>query len=61
MLALYAKGAAVRDIQVHLNQLYGIEVSPTRISNVTNRSMPLIREWQSSSRNVQLPTRLFTW
>ena len=47
ILALYAKGVSVRDIQAHLNQLYGIEVSPTLISNVTNRIMPLIKEWQS--------------
>ena len=47
ILALYAKGVTVRDIQAHLNQLYGIEVSPTLISNVTNRIMPLIREWQA--------------
>lgn len=47
ILALYAKGVSVRDIQAHLNQLYGIEVSPTLISNVTNRIMPLIRDWQS--------------
>lgn len=47
ILGLYAKGVSVRDIQAHLNQLYGIEVSPTLISNVTNRIMPLIRDWQS--------------
>lgn len=47
ILALYAKGVTVRDIQAHLNQLYGIEVSPTLISNITNRIMPLIREWQA--------------
>ena len=47
ILALYAKGVSVRDIQAHLHQLYGIEVSPTLISNVTNRIMPVIKEWQS--------------
>jgi len=47
ILALYAKGVSVRDIQDHLNQMYGIDVSPTLISNVTNRIMPLIKEWQS--------------
>jgi transposase-like protein len=47
ILGLYAKGVSVRDIQAHLNQLYGIEVSPTLISNVTNRIMPLIRDWQA--------------
>lgn len=47
ILALYAKGVSVRDIQAHLSQLYGVDVSPTLISNVTNRIMPLIKEWQS--------------
>jgi len=47
ILALYAKGVSVRDIQAHLNQLYGVDVSPTLISNVTNRIMPVIKEWQS--------------
>lgn len=37
----------MRDIQAHLNQLYGVDVLPTLISNVTNRIMPLIKEWQS--------------
>jgi len=47
ILALYAKGVSVRDIQAHLDQMYGVDVSPTLISNVTNRIMPLIKEWQS--------------
>ncbi|RNB76712.1 IS256 family transposase [Brevibacillus fluminis] len=47
ILALYAKGVSTRDIQDHLQQLYGIEVSPTLISNVTNKVIPLIKEWQN--------------
>lgn len=47
ILALYAKGVSTRDIQDHLQQLYGIEVSPTLISNVTNKVVPLIKEWQN--------------
>ncbi|MEN6412674.1 MAG: IS256 family transposase [Veillonellales bacterium] len=47
IIALYSKGMTVRDIQDHLNQLYGITVSPTLISNVTNKLMSLIKEWQS--------------
>jgi hypothetical protein len=38
ILALYAKGVSVRDIQAHLDQLYGVNVSPALISNVTNRA-----------------------
>lgn len=47
ILSLYAKGVSVREIQAHLNNLYGIDVSPTLISNVTNRIMPVIKEWQA--------------
>jgi putative transposase len=44
---MYAKGVSTRDIQDHLQQLYGIEVSPTLTSNVTNKIVPLIKEWQN--------------
>ncbi|AEI39800.1 IS256 family transposase [Paenibacillus mucilaginosus] len=47
IIALYAKGVSTRDIQDHLEHLYGIEVSPTLISNVTNKIVPLIKEWQN--------------
>ena len=46
-MALYAKGVSVRDIQDHMSGLYGVNVSLTPISNVTNRIMPLLKEWQS--------------
>lgn len=47
IIAMYSKGMTVRDIQDHLNQLYGVDVSPTMISNVTNKLVPLIKEWQN--------------
>lgn len=47
VIALYAKGVSTRDIQDHLQRLYGIEVSPTLISNITNKIMPLVKEWQN--------------
>jgi transposase-like protein len=46
IVALYAKGVSTRDIQDHLANLYGIDVSPTLISNVTNKIVPMIKEWQ---------------
>ncbi len=46
IVALYAKGVSTREIQDHLQNLYGLEVSPTFISNVTNKIIPLIKEWQ---------------
>lgn len=47
ILALYAKGISTRDIQDHLERLYGIEVSPTFISHVTDKVLEQVREWQS--------------
>jgi putative transposase len=47
IIAMYAKGVSTRDIQDHLAHLYGIDVSPTMISNVTNKIVPLIKEWQN--------------
>lgn len=47
VIALYSKGMTVRDIQDHLGRLYGVDISPTLISNVTNKLMPIIKEWQN--------------
>jgi len=47
VLALYARGMSVRDIQAHLQELYGTEVSPELISKTTDAVMPLFREWQA--------------
>lgn len=47
IIALYAKGVSTREIHDHLQYLYGVEVSPTLISNVTNKIVPLIKEWQN--------------
>lgn len=47
IIALYAKGVSTREIQDHLQNMYGIEVSPTLISNVTNKIVPMIKEWQN--------------
>ena len=47
ILALYAKGVSTREIQDYLNQLYGVDISPTLISNVTGKILPLIKEWQN--------------
>lgn len=47
VMALYAKGVSTRDIQDHLQNLYGIEASPALISNITNKIMPMVKEWQN--------------
>jgi putative transposase len=47
VLALYARGMTTRDIQGHLQELYGTEVSHELISKATDAIMPQLREWQA--------------
>lgn len=47
ILALYARGNSTRDIQAMLEELYGIDVSPTTISAITDKVWPLVESWQS--------------
>lgn len=46
VMSMYAKGMTVRDIQQHLESLYGLDVSHTMISQITEKIMPTIKEWQ---------------
>lgn len=47
IISLYARGMSVRDIEVQIRELYGINVSDATISNVTARVHTLVTEWQS--------------
>lgn len=47
VLSLYARGMSTREIQGHLEELYGTEVSPTLISNVTDAVMEDAQAWRN--------------
>jgi transposase-like protein len=47
ILALYARGNSTRDIRAMLDELYGIDVSPTTISAITDKVWPLVEAWQN--------------
>ena len=47
ILALYARGMTVRDIQAHLEELYGVDVSPSLISSATSAVFDDVLAWQS--------------
>lgn len=47
VLALYARGMSARDIQGHLRELYGTEVSPDLISRVTDGALDEAKAWQN--------------
>lgn len=46
IISMYAKGMTVRDIQSHVQELYGTDLSPALISNITEKVMYLATEWQ---------------
>ena len=46
IIALYARGVSVRDIQAHLGELYGVEVGRDLISRVTDAVLEDVRAWQ---------------
>ena len=46
ILSLYARGMTVREIQGHLEEMYGTEVSPTLISAVTDAVIDEVKAWQ---------------
>jgi putative transposase len=55
ILAWYARGMTVRDIQSELKELYGTDVSPTLISNVTDGVMEEVKAWQNRPLDAVYP------
>lgn len=47
IIGLYARGMSTRDIQAELEELYGIDVSPSMISKITDKVMDSAAEWQN--------------
>jgi len=47
ILFLYSQGTSTREIERTMQELYGIEVDATRVSRITDKILPLIREWQN--------------
>ena len=46
ILSMYAKGMTTSDIEMHIRDIYGIEVSDTTVSRVTDKILPIAKEWQ---------------
>lgn len=47
IVAMYARGMTVRDIQSALQEMYGVSTSPETISKITDKVMPLVEAWQN--------------
>lgn len=55
IVSMYARGMSTREIQGHLEDIYGVEVSPTLISHVTDQVMEEVRDWQMSPLEAVYP------
>lgn len=47
IISMYAKGMTTSDIEAHIKDIYGLECSDTTISRITDKILPVVREWQS--------------
>lgn len=47
IISMYAKGMTTKDIESHIQEIYGLECSDTTISRITDKILPVVREWQS--------------
>ena len=59
IISLYARGLSVREIQAHLEELYGVEDSPDLISRVTDAVLEEVREWQNRPLDPVYPVIFF--
>lgn len=46
-MSIYAKGMTTRDISTHLRDVYGVDASAEMVSRMTDRILPIAKEWQN--------------
>jgi putative transposase len=59
IISMYARGMTIREIQGHLRELYGIDVSPDLISAVTDAVLEEVNEWQNRPLEALYPLIFF--
>ncbi len=55
ILSMYARGMSTREIQGHLQEIYGVEISPSLISEVTDAVLEEVQQWQSRPLEALYP------
>ncbi len=55
IIGMYSKGMSTRDISSHLKSIYGIDISHTLVSKITDRIIPLAQEWQNRALDPIYP------
>ncbi len=59
IVSMYARGMTVREIQGHLLELYGLEVSPDLVSTITDAVLETVAEWQNRPLETSYPLVFF--
>jgi putative transposase len=59
IISMYAKGMSTRDIQQHMEDIYGVEVSASTVSTITETVMHLVQEWQNRPLDQFYPIVFF--
>ncbi len=59
IISMYSKGMTCRDIQEHVKDFYGVDISPTFVSNVTDKIIDLAAQWQARPLESVYPIVFF--
>jgi len=59
VMAMYGKGMTTREIEEYVRDIYGVDVSPSLVSKITDRIMPEVREWQGRPLDDVYPVAFF--
>ena len=55
IISMYAKGMTTSDIESHIEEIYGYQVSDSSITRITDKILPLVREWQTRPLETVYP------
>ena len=55
IIALFAQGTTTRDISAHMEKVYGLDVSAEMVTRITDKILPIAREWQNRQLNEVYP------
>ena len=59
IISMYARGMSTRDIQAHIQEIYGAEISPTAVSHITEKVLDVAKEWQTRPLEKTYPITYF--
>jgi len=55
IVSLFSQGLSNRDIESHMRKIYGLEVSPEMVTRITDKILPIAKEWQNRPLNELYP------